>query len=75
MADETGSDSLSSGVLSGLKLSEVIPTIEEFKKSKVLFTPTPAISGMSKRKEEVIVERVMENCVFKSVMACVIGIL
>jgi len=73
MADETRSSGPSSGVLSGLKLSEVIPAIEEFKKNKVIFTPTPAISGMSKRKEEVVVERVMENCVFKSVMACVIG--
>ena len=73
MADEENNYGPSSGLLPGLKLSQVIPAIEEFKRNKVIFTPTPAISGMSKRKEEVVVERVMENCAFKTVMACVLG--
>lgn len=73
MADEEGNLRPSSSGLLGLKLSQVIPALEEFKKSKVIFTPTPAIPSMSKRKEEVVVERVMENCAFKTVMACVIG--
>ena len=74
MAEDDSNYGPSTGVLSGLKLSEVIPAIEEFKRNKMIFTPTPAISGMSKRKEEVVVERVMENCAFKTVMACVLGI-
>ena len=57
-----------------LRLSQVLPAFEEFKKSKVIFTPTPAIPSMMKKKEEVVVERVMENCAFKTVMACVLGI-
>ena len=73
MADEEGSFGPSSGTLAGLKLSQVIPAIEEFKKNKVIFTPIPAIPSMSKKKEEVVVERVMENCAFKTVMACVLG--
>eukprot|EP00112_Aurelia_sp_Birch-Aquarium-sp1_P003327 Seg1372.4 transcript_id=Seg1372.4/GoldUCD/mRNA.D3Y31 product="Mitochondrial import inner membrane translocase subunit Tim22" protein_id=Seg1372.4/GoldUCD/D3Y31 len=56
-----------------LRLSQVLPAFEEFKKSKVTFTPTPAIPSMMKKKEEVVVERVMENCAFKTVMACVLG--
>ncbi|XP_065054928.1 mitochondrial import inner membrane translocase subunit Tim22-like [Rhopilema esculentum] len=61
------------GGLTTLRLSQVIPTLEEFRNSKVNFTPTPAIPSMLKRKEEVVVERVMENCAFKTAMACVLG--
>ncbi len=57
----------------GLTLSQVIPALEEVRKGKVNVVPTPAIPSMTKRKEEVVVERVMENCAFKTVMACVLG--
>lgn len=73
MADEERKFNSSYGALTGMKLSEIIPALEEFKKNKVIFTPTPAIPSMSKKKEEVVVERVMENCAFKTVMACVLG--
>ena len=61
------------GGLTTLRLSQVIPALEEFRNNQVNFTPTPAIPSMLKKKEEVVVERVMENCAFKTVMACVLG--
>ncbi len=61
-------------VYRGMTLSQIIPALEEARKGKINAVPTPAIPSMTKKKEEVMVERVMENCAFKTVMACVLGL-
>lgn len=57
----------------GLRLSQILPALAQVRITKTDVVPIPAIPSMTKQKEEVVVERVMENCAFKTVMACVLG--
>ena len=58
----------------GLRLSQILPALAQVRITKTDVVPIPAIPSMTKQKEEVVVERVMENCAFKTVMACVLGL-
>ena len=57
----------------GVKFSQIIPLMEEVHRANGKFVPNVGIPAAMKQKEEVIVERVMEHCGFKTVMACVLG--
>ena len=58
-----------------IRLSEVIPLMQEVHRSNGKFVPNIGIPSAIKRKEELIIERAMEHCGFKTVMACVLGII
>ena len=57
----------------GVQFSRIIPLMEEVHRTNGKFVPNVGIPAAMKQKEEVIVERVMEHCGFKTVMACVLG--
>lgn len=59
--------------LGNIKFSEIIPLMNEVHHSNGKFVPNIGIPSAIKQKEEVIVERMMEHCGFKTVMACVLG--
>ena len=61
--------------IGGVKFSQIIPLMSEVHRTNGKFVPNIGIPAAMKQKEEVIVERVMEHCGFKTVMACVLGIL
>ena len=58
-----------------IRLSEVIPLMQEVHRSNGKFVPNIGIPSAIKRKEELIIERAMEHCGFKTMMACVLGII
>lgn len=58
-----------------IRLSEVIPLMQEIHRSNGKFVPNIGIPSAIKQKEELIIERAMEHCGFKTVMACVLGII
>lgn len=58
-----------------IRLSEVIPLMQEVHRSNGKFVPNIGIPSAIKQKEELIIERAMEHCGFKTVMACVLGII
>ena len=61
--------------IDGIKFSQIIPLMGEVHRTNGKFVPNVGIPAAMKQKEEVIVERVMEHCGFKTVMACVLGLL
>ena len=54
-------------------LSQIIPVMEEVHRSNGRFVPNIGIPSAIKQKEEMVVERMMEHCGFKTGMACVLG--
>ena len=59
--------------LSNIQLSEIIPLMEEVHRGNGHFVPNIGIPSAFKQKEEIVVERMMEHCGFKTAMACVLG--
>ncbi|XP_066927458.1 mitochondrial import inner membrane translocase subunit Tim22-like [Clytia hemisphaerica] len=57
----------------GVKFSEIIPLMQQVHRSNGMFVPNVGIPAAMKQKEEVVVERMMEHCGFKTGMACVLG--
>ncbi|XP_065661505.1 mitochondrial import inner membrane translocase subunit Tim22 [Hydra vulgaris] len=56
-----------------IQISEILPLIEEVRRANGRFVPNIGIPSATKQKEEVIIERVMEHCGFKTGMAFVLG--
>ncbi|KAJ7387185.1 Mitochondrial import inner membrane translocase subunit Tim22 [Desmophyllum pertusum] len=54
-------------------LSSIIPAIEEARKRRPPFVPSVGLPNVIRTPQELMVERVMENCAFKSVLAGVVG--
>mgnify|MGYP001799723787 CR=1 FL=1 len=56
-----------------IRLSSIIPAIEEIRKQRPPFVPSVGLPQITRSPQEQMVERVMENCAFKSVLAGVLG--
>lgn len=56
-----------------LPMSSIIPAIEEARKQRPPFVPSVGLPNVIRTPQERMVERVMENCAFKSVLAGVVG--
>lgn len=56
-----------------LPLSGIIPAIEEARRQRPPFVPSVGLPNVIRTPQELMVERVMENCAFKSVLAGVVG--
>lgn len=56
-----------------LPLSSIIPAIEEARKQRPPFVPSVGLPNVIRTPQELMVERGMENCAFKSVLAGVVG--
>ena len=57
----------------GLAMSEVIPLMQEIHRTNGAFVPNIGIPSAIKQKEDLMMERMMEHCGFKTGMACVLG--
>lgn len=75
MADSSSGDERGNFVpnVQELPLSGIIPAIEEARKRRPPFVPTVGLPNVIRTPQELMVERVMENCAFKSVLAGVVG--
>ena len=75
MADSSSGDERGNLVpnVQELPLSGIIPAIEEARKRRPPFVPTVGLPNVIRTPQELMVERVMENCAFKSVLAGVVG--
>ena len=56
-----------------MPLSSIIPAVQEARKYRPPFVPSVGLPNVIRTPQELMVERVMENCAFKSVLAGVVG--
>ena len=56
-----------------MPLSSIIPAVQEVRKRRPPFVPSVGLPNVIRTPQELMVERAMENCAFKSVLAGVIG--
>ena len=56
-----------------MPLSSIIPAVQEARKHRPPFVPSVGLPNVIRTPQELMVERVMENCAFKSVLAGVVG--
>lgn len=56
-----------------IPLSSIIPAVQEARKHRPPFVPSVGLPNVIRTPQELMVERVMENCAFKSVLAGVVG--
>ena len=56
-----------------MPLSSIIPAVQEARKHRPPFIPSVGLPNVIRTPQELMVERVMENCVFKSALAGVVG--
>ena len=56
-----------------IRLSSIIPAVEEIRKQRPPFIPSVGLPQITRSPQEQMVERVMENCAFKSILAGVLG--
>ena len=70
---ESSSGDRSVAIKEKMQLSAVIPAIEEARKHRPPFVPSVGLPNVVRTPQELMVERVMENCAFKSVLAGVVG--
>ena len=75
MADSGAGDERQNFVpnIEQLPLSGIIPAIEEARRQRPPFIPSVGLPNVIRTPQELMVERVMENCAFKSVLAGVVG--
>lgn len=73
MADSGSGDERPNFNVEQLPLSGIIPAIEEARRKRPPFVPSVGLPNVLRTPQELMVERVMENCAFKSVLAGVVG--
>lgn len=56
-----------------MPLSSIIPAVQEARKHRPPFVPSVGLPNVIRTPQELMVEKVMENCAFKSVLAGVVG--
>lgn len=56
-----------------IPLSSIIPAVQEARRHRPPFVPSVGLPNVLRTPQELMVERVMENCAFKSVLAGVVG--
>lgn len=56
-----------------IPLSSIIPAVQEARRHRPPFVPSVGLPNVLRTPQELLVERVMENCAFKSVLAGVVG--
>lgn len=56
-----------------MPLSSIIPAVQEVRKRRPPFIPSVGLPNVIRTPQELMVERAMENCAFKSVLAGVVG--
>ena len=56
-----------------MPLSSIIPAVQEVRKRRPPFVPSVGLPNVIRTPQELMVERAMENCAFKSVLAGVVG--
>ncbi|XP_031557338.1 mitochondrial import inner membrane translocase subunit Tim22-like [Actinia tenebrosa] len=61
------------GPIGNLRMSTIIPTIEEARRQRAPIVPSLGLPQASRTPQELMVERVFENCAFKSALAGVAG--
>ena len=52
-----------------MPLSSIIPAVQEARKHRPPFVPSVGLPNVIRTPQELMVERVMENCAFKSILA------
>lgn len=62
------------GAIGTLRMSTIIPAIEEARRQRPPIVPSLGLPQASRTPQEMMIERVMENCAFKSALAGVAGI-
>ena len=56
-----------------MPLSSIIPAVQEARRHRPPFVPSVGLPNVIRTPQELMVERVMENCAFKSILAGVVG--
>ena len=61
------------GPIGTLRMSTIIPAIEQARRQRPPIIPSIGLPQATRTPQELMVERVMENCAFKSALAGVAG--
>lgn len=61
------------GSIGMLRMSTIIPAIEEARRKRPPIIPSLGLPQATRTPQELMIERVMENCAFKSALAGVAG--
>lgn len=73
MADDERRQAPVPGPIGSLRMSTIIPAIEEVRRQRPPIVPSLGLPQASRTPQELMVERVFENCAFKSALAGVAG--